>query len=439
MEKIHPRAAGIDLGSREVYVSVPDQPVRHYATFTEDLAQLAAFLVEHRISTVAMEATGVYWIVLYDLLEAAGLEVCLVNGAHVRNVPGRKSDVSDCQWLQQLHSCGLLHASFVPPQEVRVLRSYRRLREDHIERAADSVRHMQKALDLMNIKLHTVVSQLSGASGMRIIDAILAGQRNAGVLTELCDAQILKTKRAAVERSLRGNWKPEQLFALGQARCAWQFYQDQIAACDREIDTQLQKMGGDKPEPPPRTGPVKAIRHNAPRIEDLDTKLRRLTGGVDPTLIPGFTDRTFLQLVAETGLDLSRWATSGHFTSWLGLAPSMHQSGRSRKRRRGKKKTQAGQIFRLMAQSIGQSKLPALGGFYRRIRARQGAPVAIVATARKLAVLYYQLMRYGKTYVEEGLAAYEKNYRRDQLQRLRKQAIRLGFSLMPQPASEGGS
>jgi hypothetical protein len=232
MEKIHPRAAGIDLGSRQVYVSVPDQPVRHYATFTEDLAQLVAFLVEQRVNTVAMEATGVYWIVLYDLLEAAGLEVCLVNGAHVRNVPGRKSDVSDCQWLQQLHSCGLLHASFVPPQEVRVLRSYRRLREDHIERAADSVRHMQKALDLMNIKLHTVVSQLSGASGMRIIDAILAGQRDAVTLTQLCDAQILKTKSAAVERSLRGNWKPEQLFALGQARRAWQF-RHQAAATHR--------------------------------------------------------------------------------------------------------------------------------------------------------------------------------------------------------------
>jgi transposase len=434
MKEIHPRAAGIDLGTRQVFVSVPGQAVRHYATFTEDLTQLVAYLVEHKITTVAMEATGVYWIVLYDLIEAASIEVCLVNGSHVRNVPGRKSDVKDCQWLQQLHGCGLLHPSFVPPEEIRVLRSYRRLREDHIERAADSVRLMQKACDLMNIKLHTVVSQLHGASGMRIIDAILAGERNSFKLTELCDEQILKTKRAAVEKSLHGNWKAEQLFALGEARKTWQFYQDRIAACDREIDLQLQKMGGDKPEPPPREGPVKPIRHNAPQIENLDVKLRTLTDGIDATLIPGFTDRTVLQLIAEIGLDVRRWATAGHFTSWLGLAPGLHQSGQKKKTRRGKKKTQAGQIFRLMAQSVGQSKYPALGGFYRRIRAHRGASVAIVATARKLAVLYWNLMCHGTAYVEQGLAAYEQAYRENQLKRLQNQVAHLGFTLVPQPA-----
>jgi len=434
MKQIHARAGGIDLGSRQAFVSVPGQPVRHYATFTEDLAQLVAYLVENKITTVAMEATGVYWIVLYDLIEAAGIEVCLVNGAHVRNVPGRKSDVKDCQWLQQLHRCGLLRKSFVPPEEIRVLRSYRRLREDHIERAADSVRHMQKALDLMNIKLHTVVSQLHGVSGMRIVDAILAGERNSFKLTALCDEQILKTKSAAVEKSLHGNWKTEHLFALGEARKTWQFYQDRIAACDREIDLQLQRMGGDKPEPPPREDKVKPIRHNAPQIDDLDVKLRRLTDGIDATRLPGFTDRTVLQLVAEIGLEMSRWATAGHFTSWLGLAPGLHQSGRKKKTRRGKKKTQAGQIFRLMAQSVGQSKYPALGGFYRRIRARRGASVAIVATARKLAVLYWHLMRYGTAYVEQGLAAYEEAYRQTQLKRLQNQASRLGFTLAPQPA-----
>ena len=331
-------------------------------------------------------------------------------------------------------SCGLLRKSFVPPEDIRVLRSYRRLREDHIERAADSVRHMQKALDLMNIKLHTVVSQLHGVSGMRIVDAILAGERNSFKLTALCDEQILKTKSAAVETSLHGNWKTEHLFALGEARKAWQFYQDRIAACDREIDLQLQKMGGDKPEPPPREDKVKPIRHNAPQIDDLDVKLRRLTDGIDATRIPGFTDRTVLQLVAEIGLEMSRWATAGHFTSWLGLAPGLHQSGRKKKTRRGKKKTQAGQIFRLMAQSVGQSKFPALGGFYRRIRARRGASVAIVATARKLAVLYWHLMRFGTAYVEQGLAAYEEAYRQTQLKRLQNQASRLGFTLTPQPA-----
>jgi transposase len=434
LKTIHSHAAGIDLGTREVFVSVPGQPVRKFSSFTEDFALLVQYLVENQITTVAMEATGVYWIVLYEMIEAAGLEVCVVNGAHARNVPGRtKSDVSDCQWLAQLHACGLLAPSFVPPEEIRVLRSYRRLREDHIERAADAVRLMQKACDLMNVKLHTVVSQLHGASGLRIIDAILAGERNSYVLTELCDGQILKTKRAAVEKSLHGNWKAEQLFALGQARRTWQFYQDQIAACDREIDLHLQKMGGDKPEPPPRTGPVKPVRHNAPQIEELDEKMRRLTGGLDPTVIPGITGRTFLQLVAETGLDLGRWATPGHFTSWLGLAPRTHQSGRMRKTRGGRKKTEAGQIFRLLAQSLGRSKLPALGGFYRRIAARKGAPVAIVATARKLAVLYYNLMRHGRAYVEQGLEKHEKAYEQSQLKRLQKQATRFGFYLTPQP------
>ena len=435
MKTIHPQAAGIDLGTRQVFVAVAGQPVRHYATYTEDFAEVVRYLGQHQITTVAMEATGVYWVVLHDMLEAAGMEVCVVNGAHARNVPGRnKSDVSDCQWLQQLHSCGLLSKSFVPTEEIRVLRSYRRLREDYIERAADSVRHMQKACDLMNVKLHTVVSQLHGASGLRIVDAILAGERNSFKLTALCDDQILKTKSAAVEKSLHGNWKPEHLFALGEARRTWQFYQDRIAACDREIDLQLQKMGGDKPEPPPREGKVKPIRHNAPQIEDLDLKLRTLTGGIDPTLIPGFTARTWLQLVAETGLDMSLWPTAGHYTSWLGLSPRTHQSGKMRKNKGGKKKTQAGQIFRLQAQSIGRSKHPALGGFYRKLAARKGAAVAIVATARKLAVLYYQLMRYGRTYVEQGLAAYEKAWEASQRQRLKKQAARFGFILIPQPA-----
>ncbi len=434
MKTLHPHAAGIDLGTRQVFVSVPGQPARVFNTFTEDFADLVKYLIENKITTAAMEATGVYWIALYEMIEAAGLEVCVVNGAHARNVPGRaKSDVSDCQWLRQLHACGLLAPSFVPPEEIRVLRSYRRLREDHIERAADAVRLMQKACDLMNVKLHTVVSQLHGISGMRVIDAILAGERNSLTLTALCDAQILKTKRAAVEKSLRGNWKPEHLFALGQARRTWQFYQEQIAACDREIDLQLQKMGENKPEPPPRSAPVKPMRHNAPQIEGLDEKMRRLTGGIDPTLIPGFTDRTFLQLVAETGLDLGRWATAGRFTSWLGLAPRTHQSGKMRKTRGGRRKTQAGQIFRLMAQSIGRSKHPALGGFYRRIAARKGAPVAIVATARKLAALYYNLMRHGANYVEQGLAAYEKAYEQSQLKRLQTQAARHGFNLTPKP------
>ncbi len=429
LDQIRPHAAGLDLGSRQIFASVPGQPVRSFVTFTEDLSELCRYLKEQHIQTVAMEATGVYWIVLFDLLEQSGLEVLLVNGGHVKNLPGRKSDVADCQWLQQLHAHGLLRGSFVPPEHIRVLRSYRRLREDHVARAADCVRHMQKALDLMNIKLHTVISQLHGASGLAIVDAILQGERDPVKLAALAHSSIRRHKRDKVERSLRGTWKQEHLFALQQARKAHMFYQDQIAQCDVQIGLCLPEP---KPEAPDSPGGGKTARHNAPQIDQLHQRLMSLTQGIDPTLLPGLTDKTLLQLLAETGTDLSRWPTSGHFTSWLGLAPSMHQSGQVRKsRRRRRAKTQAGLIFRLMAQSLGQSKYLALGGFYRRIKGRHGAPVAIVATARKLAVLYYNLMRHGKSYVEQGLEIYEEKYRNKILSNLKKRAQSLGFQLHP--------
>ena len=433
LKTIRTDVAGIDLGSRKVFVSVEGDEVRSFETYTDQMMALCQYLQERKIKSVAMEATGVYWIVLYDLLEAAKIEVYVVNAAHVKHVPGRKSDVLDCQWIRQLHSCGLLRASFVPTEDIRALRTYRRIREDHIQMGGDHVRHIQKSMDIMNIKLHTVISQIHGVSGLKVIDAILEGERDAQKLAELCNGQILKCKKDKVIQSLQGNWKEEQLFALRQAREGWEFYQQKIKQCDAQIQELLQRLGEQQPpiEPPSVTGKPKTVRHNAFQVENLHEKLMLLTQGKDPTIIPGLTDNSLLQLIAEVGLDMTKWPTSGHFTSWLGLAPTIHQSGNTFKKRRFKKKTQAGQIFRVVAQSVGQSKYLALGGFYRRIKARSGAMVANVATARKLAVLFYNTLRHGLNFVEEGLKKYEDTYQQRIISNLKKKASVFGYNLIP--------
>ena len=427
MHVIHPHAAGIDLGADAIFIAVEAQPVCEFATFTEALHQARDYLVAHRIKTVAMEATGIYWIPLFDLLEAAALEVCLVNGAHVKNVPGRKSDVLDCQWLQQLHSYGLLRPSFVPPDQIRQLRTYLRLRDDHIGLGAMHIQHMQKALELMNIKLHRVISQIHGVSGLRVIEAILAGERDAERLAGLCDAQILKRKRTQVVASLRGNFAAEHLFALKQALTGWRFYQDQIRDCDVEIEVLLEAMTADLPE---GMQPPKPIRHHKPQVKELHTKLMTLTQGRDAAQLPGMTDLTLLKLIAEVGLDMSRWPSAKHFTSWLGLSPGIHQSGKRRRRRKRRVKNRAGQIFRESAQSLARSKHVALGGFYRRVKAHRGSGVAIKAVARKLAVLFYNLLRYGIDYVEEGLQAYERRHKREMIRSLQRRAKALGLQVV---------
>lgn len=429
LRKIRPHAAGIDLGSEEIFVAVEEQPVRRFETFTATLVEAVAYLKSHSIETVAMEATGIYWIPLYELLEEASIEVYLVNGAHLKQVPGRKSDVSDCQWIQQLHSCGLLSSGFVPAEDIRTLRQYWRLREDHIELAAQHILHMQKALELMNIKLHKVISQLTGASGLRVIEAILAGERDAQRLAELCDGRILANKRERVVRSLEGHYRSEHLFALGQALAGWRFYQGQIAECDAMMAAWLAEHTVDLPEQP-LEGRPKAIRHNAPEIDNLHGQLMQLSRGTDPTVLPCINDRTLLGLIAETGLDMTKWPTRRHFCSWLALAPKTDASGKRRRKRRQPHYNRAGQIFREAAHSLGASKYLALAGFYRRLRARRGPQIANKAAARKLACLYYDLLRYGRDYVEQGLEEYERLYREKQVQRLTKQAQAMGLQLL---------
>lgn len=428
---LNPHAAGIDAGSTHFFVATPDGAVTSFESCTPELYRLRDQLQARGVTTVAMEATGVYWLPLFEILEAAKIEVCLVNGAHVKNLPGRKSDVQDCQWLRELHAHGLLRKSFVPPENIRALRSYTRLRDDHIRTGAMSVQLMQKALDQLNVKLHTVISQIHGVSGLAIVRAILAGERDPAKLATLCDVRILNKKRAAVERSLAGVWKEEHLFALKQALAGWEFCEQQVQECDAAIARQLAALTRDLTLPEVKGPPPKTGRHHVPAVPQLHAHLLALSGGEDAAQLPGFTPTSWLKLISEVGTDLSRWPNEKAFTSWLGLSPGKAQSGKKQRRARHRPKTSAGQIFRLAAQSVGQSSYLALGGFHRRLKARTNAAVATVATARKLAALFYKLMRHGLAYVERGLEAYEQAHRDRQRRYLDKCAGELGLTLVP--------
>ena len=404
-----------------------------YSTFTVELRRLASDLRSLGVRTVAMEATGVYWLPVHEALEAAGLQVCVVNGAHVKNVPGRKTDMADCQWLAHLHALGLLRPAFVPPQHIRQIRDYHRLRQDHVRACGQAIQHMQKALDRMNVKIHEALSSIAGVSGLRLIEAILGGQRDPEKLLELCDVQVIARKEQAMLKALEGNYRPEHLFALGQAYEAWQFFQKQILACDQQIAALLEQCAPQGPLPPPptigRKKRAKKITRNAPQVAQLHELLVRWHGGQDLTQLPCFTDYTLMQLLAEVGTDMSRWPSAKHFTAWLGLAPGSHQSGKSRRSHR-QFIGPAGRIFCMIAQSVARSRYLALGGFYRRLSGRYGGKLANVAVARKLAVLFYNGLRYGMRYVEQGLEQYEAKYKAQSLKRLQKAASVFGMQLV---------
>lgn len=429
LRKVFPNSAGIDIGSEKIFIGIGDKDVKSFSTFTDSYLKAIEYLKENNITTVAMEATGVYWFSFYDLLEESGIDVFLVNGRDVKNVPGRKSDVADCQWLQQLHSFGLLRPCFIPDDITRQLRTYTRLRHDHLSMAAQHIQHMQKSLILMNIKLSNVISQINGKSGMRILKAIISGNHNPYKLVELCEYSILKKKKELVIASLKGNFRDEHIFSLKQAVDAYEFYQKQIHDCDLKIQELLETINRDKPALPSITKP-KHVRHNEPQIDNLHEHLMKLTGGKDPAQITGLSDKALLELISETGLDLSRWKTEKHFTSWLCLCPTKHQSGKSNKKWKKRGNTKAGQIFRNAAYSITNSKYTALSAFHNRIKAKKGSLVAIKATARKLAVLYYRVMTKGILFVEQGLIAYQQKFKEQQIRRLQKQAKHLGLQLI---------
>jgi transposase len=424
-------AAAIDVGSEQLHVSVAGGPPQVFGTTTGQLHALRDWLLDQGVRSVAMEATGVYWLCPYGVLEAAGLTVVVVNGKYVKNLPGRKTDMKDCQWQATLHAHGLLKPGFVPPEHIRRLQDYLRLRADHVSLAAGHEQHMQKALDRMNVKIHEVISDLTGVSGLKMLEALLAGERDPSVLLGLCEAQIQKRKAERLRAALEGNWKEEHLFALRQAYELWQFYQKKMAECDAAIDRVLREISG--PEDPAQPAPPASKRSgiNAPHIADLHSLLWRLCGQKDPTTIPGVGDYVWLQLLAEVGTDLGQhWATEKHFTAWLGLAPGSRQSGKRKgSQRRGRNR--AGRLFCLMAYSAGRGVDKALGGFYRRLKARRGGLVANLALARKLAELFWRLMVKGRAYVEEGLKKYEDRVAQTERRVLRKLALKYNLVLQP--------
>lgn len=438
---IKPNAAGIDVGSEKLFTSIAGDEPEVFGTVTDEVYRLRDYLQEHGVKTVAMEATGVYWLYAYGVLEAAGLEVIVVNGRYVRNLPGRKTDMSDCQWLATLHAHGLLRGGFVPPAEIRRLQDYQRLRSDHISEAASQVQKMQQALERMNVKFHDVISDLTGVSGMKVVKAILEGEREPERLLELCDAQVQKKKKERVIASLRGVWAPEHLFALGQALAVWELYKQLLAKCDLQIEMVLRELAG----PPPTAdseavSPVgaksrtpKRAGKNAPQIDGLHAIMVQVCGGRDATTLPGIADYLWLQLVAETGTDLSVWASEKHFTAWCGLAPGTRQSGK-RKGSVKRQRNRAGRLFCAGARSLVQSVDKGLGGFVRRISRRKGGLVATKALARKLAALYYRVLRYGLEYAEKGLREYEQRYEESERRLLAKLAAKQGFKLVSERA-----
>ncbi len=429
MEKMIKNCAGIDIGSEKVFVAIENRPVKSFRTFTASYKELGAYLKQSAISHVAMEATGVYWITLYDILESLGFEVCLVNPSDSKNLPGRKTDVQDCQWIQQLYSYGLLKKSFVPEDIVRKLRVYTRMREDKLQMSSSHVQHMQKALIQLNIRLPEVLSQIHGASGLSMIRAILAGEREAKILLSYCTTDLQKRKGNDILLALEGNYKEEYLFELQQAYDGYQFYLQQVKTCDQHIGQLLKKFSDREKKWIDNASKPKVIRHNKPEINNLHELLQGIHGA-NPTILPGLTDYSFMKLTAELGNDIKQWPNVKSFVSWLGLAPGKNQSGKITKRSKKRPITRGGQIFKQAAQSLLISKQPGLGAFARRLKARRGAGIAIKATARKLAELYYKIFAQGMDYVENGVLIYEQRIKQQQLKFLTKKANELNMQLV---------
>lgn len=432
---VHPDAAGIDVGGSEHYVAInparDSEPVRCFGCFTKDLCQLADWLVEKKIDTVALQSTGVYWVALYEVLEARGLKVFLVNARHTKNLPGRKSDVQECQWLLQLHTYGLLRNSFQPPDEIRILRAVWRHRAGLITEAASCIQRIQKCMTEMNIHLCNVISDLSGMTGMAILHAILEGERDPAVLAALAQPGIQASKQEMIE-SLRGNWREELLFLMQQELDLYRIYQQKIGACDRKLAAQLETPAPAIDTEAHPLGPRKRGKRahgNAPQF-DLRKELYRVTG-VDWTQVDGIDVMTAQTVIAETGVDMSRWPTERHFASWLDLAPVNDVSG-GKVIRRGSRKApnRATVAFRQAASTLIRSN-SYLGAQYRRLRTALGAPRAIKAIAHKLACLFYRLLKHGQQYVDKGAEYYQQRYHDQLVRSLKKRAQQLGFQVVP--------
>lgn len=433
LDQINLNAAGIDIGAEEVWVAVPperdEDSVRSFPTFTADLQRLADWLSACGVDTVAMESTGVYWIPLFEILEARGLQVYLVNARHLKNVTGRKTDVLDCQWIQQLHTYGLLSPSFRPPGEIVALRSLVRHREMLVQYRSAHIQHMQKALTQMNLRLTSVLSDITGVTGLKIIRSILAGERDPHQLAQFRDERCKKSE-AEIAKSLEGHYKREHLFALKQALELYDFYDRQLQECDAELEALYQEF--EPPEEPgtPPPAPRTQKRRKNQAYFDLASALYRMTG-VDLTQIDGVDELTIQKVLSETGTDMSKWPTVKHFTSWLRLCPNNKITGGKVKKRGVQPTTnRASTALRVAAASLKNSD-SALGAYFRRMRTRLGTPAAVTATAHKLARIIYFMLKERKPYHDYGADYYEQQHRERVLRNLSRRASKLGFRLEP--------
>jgi transposase len=435
LQVVNANAAGIDVGARTHYVAVPAdrdrQPVRHFGCLTPDLLEMARWLKGCGVQTVAMEATGVYWVPVAQVLESQGLEVVLVDASDLRNVKGRKSDVQDCQWAQQLHTYGLLKGAFRPTRQVQVLRGYWRHRQTLVDGCAQQIHRMQKALEQMNVQLHKALSDISGVTGMKILRAILAGERDGAVLARRRDGR-LKCSEETLVKALTGDWRPEHLFALKQAVELYDVYQQKIAECDAEIEKvmapiQAQPVRGTRN---PKASKKRAASRRKNQCHfDLGQELFRLAG-VDVTRIDGIDALTAQTVFSELGFDLSAFPSEKHFASWTRLCPNNRiTGGRIRSSRTRPGSNRVALAFRRAAQSLHHSH-SALGGFYRRMVGRIGPGKATTAVAHKVARLFYRMVRHGQDYVDQGEKEYQQRYQQQQMRLLKKRARQMGFDLV---------
>ena len=446
-EIVHRHAAGIDIGNTSHYVAVPpgrdEQPVREFGSWTADLERMAEWLKACGIETVVMQSTGVYWMAVYDVLQRQGFQVHLVDARGTKNLPGRKSDVQECQWLLRLHTYGLLRSCFLPPEAIRRLRTVWRLRNQHVQEAGRAVQHMQRALTEMNVQLHNTISDLSGVTGQAIIRAILAGERDPGQLASLRDRRIQASREELVQ-SLRGNWKEDALFELQQAVEAYDFHGQQIAKCDAQLQQYLaalpsRETGVELPaEAATRGAPMRLRRArsqmpkrkgNEPAF-DVEFEQRRILG-VDATTIDGIDVMTVQTVLAEVGPDLSAWKSERHWSSWLNLAPKRDVSGgRVIRHTREHRTNRVGNAFRMAAQSLLRSQ-SYLGARFRYLRAKLGAIKAVKAMARVLACLFYRLLTQGQAWVDRGSAEFERRKQQREFAALERKARDFGMKLTP--------
>lgn len=427
---LYPHAAGIDISSKEHYVAVnPESTSDHikaFGAFTEDLKAIALWLKKCKVDTVAMEATGIYWVSLFLVLEEEGFDVILVNAKHVKNVRGKKTDISDAEWIRQLHSCGLLSASFQPDAFTRKLRTYIRHRKNLIEMAATHIRMMHKALEQMNIKLQHVITDIIGRSGQDIIKSILSGERDPVKLASFCDGRIKASKKEFIIKSLEGVWKEEHIFELEQCFTLYHVYQEKIKQCDLQIEKHLRaKSGIDK-----NLDEKPKLKYNKNNLNfDAKQILEKITG-TDLSEVFGITDTNAIEIISEVGLDMRKWPTVKHFTSWLNLAPNNKISGgKLLSSRIPKKKNNAGQIFKMAAFAVQRSK-NWLAMFYQRIKVKRGTKKAVVATARKIAAIFYKMIKEKVKFNPIPIEKYMDGFKENQIKRLKRQAYNLGYQLI---------